>query len=1013
MNSFNNSSNRISVLIFRYNGAIDLAGKKVQVDTDLKMSNSKGFGSVKLLLPDTNPIASEISFSCNHQNKADGSFAVIYGDNKKFQTTLNVLFEETDDLNLDLTVRGDSEMFKEISLQVKAKQETEHDLIAKVNLKADNQHYGLDYEHRASVKEPKFLVVITRPQGTSKILVEAQIESQLKGKGSIALENIEDFNLHANVDGDLSSLEKFHLNGEVDSPKLALNHIAFDFKSKEGGAGRTGFDYKITQDKQAILSGSTDFTTKIDKGRTIIEGKSTIKVADGKSDDVSFKLIRNIFEVSRDGETGFGGIVNIVVGQRNFVGEFKLTEKEFHAKYTGCETKNRCTNIETKSVLERSTIEGFKHNLIVTIDLREVGFSHEFGFKADTSRNGWKFQHSVDAYLQSQDKPEYQYSVFINTAEAGVLLSLPTRHVALDATYKYPEPSPFGVYDGTVSFFMDKKNNPRQKTEIGFRGELKQDNLNQITGKGDIHFEHPRVKKLRVGGEFSANADAMDVKSKLEIDVFRNPMDMIIVLVNFGNTDASGRGFNITSDVEVSSKGLGLNMKYHEHAGFSFDQRLINIGAEITLPLDDFNFGLNVFVNDKNTEVLFIAFGKTLLKSSASYDLSKQDISVETMLQYLGSSDPIVQKSSIIGLTQGTFTMSKGRLFNIDSGYQIGKDLHLLVQGTGKNIFNGKIALDQGHFLSSTYHIDDAQLKAFTVQLQEEVKKDLADANADLQDKVRKLQTFWSFKVDKIMQASPEFSQLYNEYQQEVAKLIDELKQDSAIKKLIDQITSIISEFAKTFNTLATAFSVQLATIETTVKQYYEQLSKAFNEKILPEVQKLFESLQHLISELYKQSVKLLTAFFERIAKALKAFEADFNTISKALRDATSSTYEAIGQYIRDISQEIKELCAMLKHQIQTLPGVEFIKSKYREILGDFNPIDTLNVVLAELLSSIAQVVPEQARPLFDKFSNYITKVKLFHSISYKNNNLRFFDHRNSVAKQLMTLQCSRNCTKR
>lgn len=937
------------------------------------MSPSKGSGSAKLQLPETKPISGEISFNCNHKDKADGSLAVTYGDNKKFKTSVNVQTEGSNNLNADIAISGDLESFKDLKLQLNAKQPSENEISAKLNLKADNQQYSLDYEHRASVNDPKFSVVIVRPQGTSKIFAEAQVASQLKGKGNLLIENVESFNLVANVDGDLSSLEKFHLIGEVDSELLGLKKFTYDIKSKDAAAGRTGFDFKFTKDGKHLVSGTTDFTSKIDKGRTIIEGKSTIKLTEGKPDEVSFTLIRNLFEAPRDGESGFKGVLTLIVGPRNFAGELKLTDKEFHAKYTGCETKNRCTNLETRSKLEKSSIEGFKHNLLITVDLREVGFSHEFGLKADTSRDGWKFNHAVDAYLQSKEKPEYQYSVFIKPTEAGALLSLPKRQVALDASYKYPERSLLGEYDGTISFYMDKKNKPRQKTEVGVKGKLTQADKNLVTGTAEIHFVHPSVKKLRVGGEFSANPDSMDVKSKVEFDVFTNPMDMIVITTSFGNSDNSGRGFNIVSDVEVSSKGLGLNMKYHEHASLSFEQKVISIGSELTLPVQDFRFGVNANLNEKSSQVVVIAFGQEILKSAANYDVDKHDLSVETTIQYLGS-EPVVQKSTVTGLTQGSFTMSKGNLFNIDSGFAIGKDIHLLVQGSGREVFNGKIALDQTHFLESNYHVDDAQFKTFTDQLQQQIKRDLETADADVKEKFNRLQSFWTQKLEKIQKASPDFSQLQNEYQQELNQLVEELKQDPAIKKVIEQITAIVGELAKTFDGIAKAISEQLSAIEAALRQNYELAVKTFNENILPEIKKLYDSLQQLVSEIYEQAVKLLTAAFERVAKALKTFEEDFNTISKAIKDATGNSYEAIGEYIKLITQEIKELYELLKQQLQSLPGVDFVKEKYAEILGDINPVETIKNVLAELINALAEVVPEQAKPLFNQVSDYIKK---------------------------------------
>jgi ABC-type transporter Mla subunit MlaD len=406
---------------------------------------------------------------------------------------------------------------------------------------------------------------------------------------------------------------------------------------------------------------------------------------------------------------------------------------------------------------------------------------------------------------------------------------------------------------------------------------------------------------------------------------------------------------------------------------------LITQGFELTLPVEDFRFAFQANINDKSTEVFVVGFGQPILRSAANYDWTKQDLSVETTLQYLGS-EPVVQKSSINGLTQGTFTMTKGKLLNIDSGYSIGKDVHLLVQGSGKEIFNGKIALDQSHFLTTNYHVDEAQLKAFTGELQEQLKKDMQAADTDVKDKFNRVQTFWTQKLEKIQKASPDFTQLTKEYHDEVVKLIDELKADPAINKLIDQATTLVADLAKTFESLATAISEQLKTIEEEFKKYYELTLSTFNENILPEIKKLYDVLQQLVTELYEQTVKLLSAVFERAAKALKTFEEDFNKISKAIKDATGNSYEAIAQFIKDIAQELKDLCTVLKEQIQTLPGVEFVKEKYAEILGDFSPLETVKVVLAELISSIAQIVPEQAKPFFDKISDYVQKVSSRHT---------------------------------
>lgn len=942
------------------------------------MGPNKGSGSLKLKLPEQKPISGEVSYNANLQEnvgKVDGSAVFTYGDNRKFQMSGNVQCNGETEISGSASVKTDYENAKDITLQFSAKRPSGTEVASKINLNANGQQYSVDYEHQASQTEPKFILTVVRPQGTSKIHAEAQIISLLKGTGSLALENIETFNLDANIDADLTSLENFYLKGEINSPTLSINKYVVDVKSRDGPAGRAGFDFKITKDGKHLLSGSTDFTTKMDKGRTIFEGKSTVKLSEGeKADEVSFKLIRNVFEGPRDGESGFGAILNVFVGPRTYAGELKLTDKEFHAKYTGCATQNRCTNLETKSVLETSNIQDFKHNLIVSIDLRQVGFSHEFGFKADTSRDGWKFLHSADAYLQAQDKPDYQCSVYIQPTDAGASLTLPNRQVALDTSFKYPDRSVLGVYDATINFYMDKKNKPRQKTELGFKGELSKSEQRSISGKGDIKFQHPLVKPMRIGGQFTADMDGMDVKSKLEFDVFTNPMDKIVILGNFGNTDTSGRGFNLTSEFEMFSKGLGVNMKYHEHAGLSYERRLITIGSELVLPVEDFRFGMSASATDNSFEVFIIGFGQELLKSIGNYNFKEPNLSIETKLQHFGA-EPCVFKSSLTGLTQGSFTMSKGNLLNVDSGFAVGKDIHLLVKGSGNEIFNGKIALDPKEFLTTTYKVNDAQMKTFSKELQDEIKKDSESAEKEVKAKCERVQQFWDQKLKQLLDATPDFTKFNQEHTQEVKKLIDELKQDESLRRFIDQAVNIVSELLKTFTVITQTIGEQVVAIEKIFTEYYQKATEAYKQNILPELEKLYQSLRQLVSDVYGQTVKMVTAVFERVAKALKAFEEDFNKIASQLKEISANTYEIIGKYIQDIMQELKELIELIKTQIESLPGVDYLKEKYDEIATQFNIIEQVKLVVQELLSSIVHVVPEKVKPLFEKIVQYLDKV--------------------------------------
>lgn len=354
----------------KYTGSFDYTGNKIQIDTEVNFSKTKGTGKASLQLPNQKPISGDFKFNYNHKDSGDLALNLNY-DGKKFATTMKGQMPDEKSLNFAATLKGDLQQFSDVTFNLDAKQSEENNLIAKINGKVDGKPYQLEYEHKASQQEPKLYILWTCPQGTSKLLAEAQIASYLRGKGSLTVENVKEFNLESNIDADLSSLPNFYLRGDINCPMLKINKVTYDIHSKDAG-GRSGIEYKITQDGAHVISGTSDYTTKIDKGRTVIEGKSTIKLTDGKSDDVTFKIIRNVYEKTRDGEVGFGGQFAVHVGPRTYSSELKLTDKEFHGKYSGCEKKNSCVNFEAKSALQRVELDGFQHNLDVLVDMRQV-----------------------------------------------------------------------------------------------------------------------------------------------------------------------------------------------------------------------------------------------------------------------------------------------------------------------------------------------------------------------------------------------------------------------------------------------------------------------------------------------------------------------------------------------------------------------------------------------------------------------------------------------------------------
>lgn len=268
--------------------------------------------------------------------------------------------------------------------------------------------------------------------------------------------------------------------------------------------------------------------------------------------------------------------------------------------------------------------------------------------------------------------------------------------------------------------------------------------------------------------------------------------------------------------------------------------------------------------------------------------------------------------------------MTKGNLLNVDAGYGLSKGIHLKVIGSGKEIFNGNVALDSAHFLKTNYKVDDEGVKAFSTALQEQLKSDCDAAEADVKDKFEKIKAFRAQKIERLQKALPDFSKFTQEYMTEVSALIEEIKSDPNVMKLVDTITPFVTEITKYFETLMNIISEQIEFMQEFSTQIYNDFMTTFNEKILPELQKIYKKMQELTKELVENATKAATAAIERAAKALKIFEEDFNRISQSFKDLTGGSFETLSQFVKDIFEEVKQLYMQVRDHFKSLPGTKF-----------------------------------------------------------------------------------------
>lgn len=402
------------------------------------------------------------------------------------------------------------------------------------------------------------------------------------------------------------------------------------------------------------------------------------------------------------------------VGTKKIVAELKATNKVFLASHTVCEGGSKqCTNLKASSVLESSDLNNFSHTLLVTINLREWGYEHEFNLKSETKRKGWSLDHDLDMHLKSLDKSKYQYNVYIKPSKSGIILAVPSRTIAVEAVYKIPAEG-FGKYEASIATYLDKEKQPNKISTVGFSGEIRRGNSeNSLKTSCALKFSHPNVKELKVVGSSELDFDSQAVSASLEFDVFRATNQAILVNVKYANTDKSQRGFNVTSELKVESKGLGIEYIVSGHAGASLDRRQLSVSALISAPSKDSRLGSYVSVYDNSVEIILTAFDEELVHLNANFDLEKQKASAEAKGRILGA-EPVEGKVELTGASVKGH-VQRGNLVKVTGEVTVGKEASLTIVGSGKELLTTKVSLGSENFLASEYKINDQDFKQFVV----------------------------------------------------------------------------------------------------------------------------------------------------------------------------------------------------------------------------------------------------------------------------------------------------------
>lgn len=355
----------------------------------------------------------------------------------------------------------------------------------------------------------------------------------------------------------------------------------------------------------------------------------------------------------------------------------------------------------------------FTHSLLVSVDLRPLGFAHEFNLKAYTKRDGYAFEHTFDTQIQTADQHKYQFNAYIKPQNAGIVLSIPKRTAAVEAVYAYPKEF-IGVYQATITSYLDKKNNPSKFSTIGFNGEIKHPSRYTFVSTGSLIASHPSVKELKISGESEFNGEMKMVSGNVKFDIFKNTNQAIVIAAKFANTDALSNGFNVTSEVSLKSSGLGLNYVFYEVGGVSYARRALTYIYELRGPTPKERFGLYLNADLKKADATIVIFNEDVLKTTTEIDTVKKSLSIQSAAKFL-ETDPLSTKIAI-SLKGAHANIKHGNFLSVEADALVGKALTFKINGNQKQLVNINIALDQANLLSTDYNVNDKEFKDFLVR---------------------------------------------------------------------------------------------------------------------------------------------------------------------------------------------------------------------------------------------------------------------------------------------------------
>lgn len=912
---------------------------------------------------------------------ADVDLKFEHGDKKATFQSNNVYEPEVATVNVKVNTALPIEKLRNMALNIDYKRlKPENKLTTNVLLNADGVEHTLNSNIQLQGARRVFEVTTTCPDGKSELLWKFEKLGPKEYKGDLTVRTPKGF-ATGDVHADLDSVDEFEINANFDSDKTKYRKIHAEVSNKPTAKTGKRIIVTVTSDGKNIVTGSTSYKKRDEEGKIVVEGKGSLKVGDDTKSS-SFKYTRQQLTNEKDGEEGAAVILNANFGPSAIVGELKLSNKELHVFNSYCEQTKDCAHFKLQSSLDTKPEKPLlKHQLTVEVDLKKFNVPAEFGLKTNTELGHHDLEHTSNLYLHStKDKSEYTYQLYVRPEESASILTLPSREIALTASYDVPKAKGSGPYKMDVSFYMDRKNKPTEKTCLTASGDVNVDK-DSLSLSGNAKFSYPKqLKDLSVKGRLHCGGDRL-LDANLDLDIFEKKSQKISINANVQKQPLQD-GQNVTSNIEVNSRGQQLKLALKSALAYSSEQ--IELSSFFTyndVHQKPKTLGA-MLTSDKSQTELFVTLpDKVLIKDEWKYQISKDQQSIHRELHLLDE-PAIVMKLEGKGLNGFNFVTYYNDKPNdkvtLNGQLVLGQlaEIHadMYKDGAKKKLFRVLLHLDEKQFLKPDISYDKANM----IELLEEEKI----KRSTLSNKIKETQDWAAEQIraetadltKHLQDAQPNLKPLFEYYQNELSKLKQEINADETVKE-------IQATFNKYLGGVVAAASQILKDVAEVAEKLHKQLNSLLD-SVKASINSVFPKLKESYEKIFKKYLEIVEALANLAKLYLNALLDLINSHQKELHDLLSMVSgvaqdfsKALSKILEQMKHDLEEFSSQLINQLKALPVYEIVKEKYQN-LKNFQVPSAILGPLEEACGVVKNLLPTQElQQLAQVLCKYLTKL--------------------------------------